>query len=146
MNILQHYLKISRSFVFLLVLYSSTATAQKIRGTIRGKVNDNKKEAVESASVMLKNTHYGAVTDDEGFFNFRAPAGNYTLVISLMGYQPQEMQVTVKSNETIDLKGIILLPAQSNLKEVQINTGIARYRTRHSNDVAKIPLDNLENP
>jgi iron complex outermembrane receptor protein len=134
-------------FIISIILLSGQALlAQKLRGTISGQTTDKQHQPIENVSVLLKGTHYGATTDEDGNFSFRAPAGDYTLVISLISYQTLELPVSLRSGQTVHLKSISLSPVAGSLKEVRVNSNYNRFRTRKSNDVTKIPLDNLENP
>jgi len=132
---------------FMVMAITTTVSAQKIKGTIRGKVTEGASQAIDDASISLKNTRYGTITNEDGIFSLKAPAGEYTVVVSVIGYQQQEIPVNVKAGQTTDLHDIVLTPATGNLHEVRINGSKANiYSTKRSNDVAKLPLDNLENP
>lgn len=134
-------------FAVLLTAAAATASAQRVKGTIKGTVDNGRKQPVESASVKLKDTRYGTTTDADGNFSLRAPAGNYTLVVSLVGYKEQELPVTVTTGLTAELPVIVLEPLPGNLKEVRISgRRNNRFGTQKSLDAAKIPLGNLENP
>lgn len=72
-------------------------TAQdKINHTIEGKVSDTSGTPIAYASVVLKGTHYGAVTDREGRFVIQAPLGSYTLEVSLIGYTRHQAPITIE--------------------------------------------------
>ena len=49
---------------------------------ISGKILSTEKEIVDFATVYLKGTNYGGTTNKEGIYHLKAPAGNYTLVVS----------------------------------------------------------------
>lgn len=149
MNITQqHYLKTIRLLLFtLLIGCTNSVLAQKIKGTIKGQVTEGKEQTIENASVSLKSTRYGTVTDEDGNFSLHVPAGSYTLIISVIGYQPNESSVTVRAGQIIDLHEIIMTPLAGTLREVNVSSRKAnKFKTKRSDDVAKIPLDNLENP
>lgn len=74
-------------FLMLMVMsfmISATALAQSDI-TVSGTVVDNTGEPVIGASVIQKGTSNGAVTDLDGKFSFKAPAGA-PLTISYIGY------------------------------------------------------------
>lgn len=54
---------------------------------ISGKILSTEKEIVDFATVYLKGTNYGGTTNEEGIYHLKAPAGNYTLVVSAIGYK-----------------------------------------------------------
>ena len=52
-------------------------------------------EVVDFATVYLKGTNYGCATGEDGVFQIKAPAGDYTLVASALGYSIAEKHVTL---------------------------------------------------
>src|SRR5438067_1246698 len=92
------------SFVLLSVALLFTikqASAQQNRGTVSGHVVTNTNKPADNVSVMLKGTKYGTITGDDGDFSFRAPQGKYTLVVSQVGSQSQEVAVEVVAGKTV---------------------------------------------
>lgn len=80
-------------------------TAQTTRVT--GIVLDDIGEPVVGASVVVKGTTIGTITDVDGAFSISVPEGKGVLVFSLVGMQLVEarvtpnMKVTMKSDETV---------------------------------------------
>lgn len=79
---------------------------------VRGTVVDEAGEPVIGATIQVKGTSQGTVTDIDGNFNLSAPAGG-TLVISYVGYQTQEVPVSanvrvVLSSDTEVLDEIVV--------------------------------------
>lgn len=60
---------------------------------VRGTVVDDENEPVIGATIMIKGTSQGTITDYDGNFNISAPA-NGTLVISYVGMMTQEVPVS----------------------------------------------------
>jgi len=120
--------------------------AQQARGTVKGKVVANKNEAADNVSIGLMGTSYGATTNANGEFSFRAPAGSYTLIISYIGVKTVEVPVTVTLGQTTEVPLITINANLSQLSEVNViaNRG-NRFTRKLSVDVGKIPLNNLEN-
>ena len=117
------------------------------RGSIRGKVLTEDNKPAENVSVTLKGTKYGTVTDEDGDFLFRAPAGNYILVASFTGFKTQETAIVVKEGKPVDVPVITFHPNTNSLSGVSITGNKTnKFSKKRSNDVAKMPLDNLENP
>ena len=131
--------------VLFTAIISNTALAQT-RGTIKGRVVTAKNEAATNVSIGLSGTQYGATTDDKGEFSFRAPAGSYKIIISYIGVQTVEVPVTVTAGSTTTIQQITVNASLSQLTEVNViaNRG-NRFTRKHSVDVGKIPLANLEN-
>ncbi|MFR0676423.1 TonB-dependent receptor [Dysgonomonas sp. Marseille-Q5470] len=78
-------------------------TAQTTRVT--GIVLDDIGEPVVGASVVVKGTTIGTITDVDGAFSINVPQGRNTMVFSLVGMQSvetkisQNMRITLQSNE-----------------------------------------------
>lgn len=69
--------------------------------TISGKVIDQNGEPIIGANVVVKGTSNGVITDVDGNFELRNASGK--LVVSYIGYQPQEVSISGKSNLLIRL-------------------------------------------
>lgn len=69
---------------------------------IKGKVLDNAGEALIGVSVLEKGTTNGTVTDLDGNFSLKVKEGA-TLVISYVGYSPQEVKVGAQTDINITL-------------------------------------------
>ena len=67
---------------------NSTLWAQQTN-TFQGTVKDDTGETVIGASVILKGTSTGTVTDIDGKFHIGAANERETLVISYLGYESQ---------------------------------------------------------
>ena len=76
----------------LLLCFSMTAIAQV---TIKGKVQDETKEPLIGASVIIKNTTTGVVTDYDGAFSLKTDLSlPLTLTVSYLGYSSLDVEVT----------------------------------------------------
>lgn len=70
---------------------------------ISGKVAGTNGGALTGAGVKLKNKGFTAGTNINGIYEFtNLPAGNYTVVVSYVGFATQEKNVTVAANTTVD--------------------------------------------
>lgn len=87
-------------FLFLLCLFPLGAMAQSI---VKGTVNDEAGEPIIGATVKVQGTNAGAITDFNGNFSVQA-ASNATLNVSYVGYVPQTVNVSGRSNITVVLK------------------------------------------
>ena len=92
-----------RRFLFLLVLAvtSSMAWAQ---GNVSGKVVDATGEPVIGASVVVKGTTTGAVTDIDGNFSIPNVPRNANLEISYIGFKTQSVSVSGKNAINVTLQ------------------------------------------
>jgi TonB-linked SusC/RagA family outer membrane protein len=84
-------------FLALFIIGIGIVTAQT---QVRGTVVDETGQPVIGATIQIKGTSQGTVTDVDGRFNLSAPA-NGTLVISYVGMQTQEVPVQPTVNVTL---------------------------------------------
>jgi len=98
--------------LFILVT-GFTGFAQSVNVT--GTVKDETGEAVPGATVVVKGTQTGTVTDLDGNFTIEAAPG-VILVVSFIGYSPQE--ITVQSGLTVYT--ISMVASMSALSEVVV--------------------------
>lgn len=108
-----------------------TAHSQEQSGKIEGKVVDNN-EAVAGASVMLKNTRLGQLTQADGGFSLNAPIGKQTLVIQFIGYQTFEKEIDVRSEGIISLGDIALTEKSNELQDVVVTGQFGPQSVRNS--------------
>ena len=85
----------------LSALPSSQSTQQAKK--ITGKVVDAAGEPIIGASVLVKGSGTGAVTDVDGNFSVDASTGS-TLVVSFVGYKTQELVVNNATNYVVTLQ------------------------------------------
>jgi TonB-linked SusC/RagA family outer membrane protein len=84
-------------FLALFIIGIGIVTAQT---QVRGTVVDETGQPVIGATIQIKGTSQGTVTDVDGRFNLSAPA-NGTLVISYVGMRTQEVPVQPTVNVTL---------------------------------------------
>ena len=86
-----------RLFMLLFLVFGvSRVTAQNVR--ISGQVKDPAGQPLQGATVQLKGTKIGGVTDINGAYTLSAAPGSYTLIISFVGYTTQEIAITPEQN------------------------------------------------
>ena len=84
---------------------------------LTGVVKDTQGEPIFAAAVAVKNTSNGSYTDEQGKYALSVAQGEYTLVVSMMGYEPQERKVSVRANQRVDF---VLKENAVNLESVQV--------------------------
>lgn len=72
------------------------------KSTVKGTVTDQAGEPIIGASVVIKGTTKGAVTDVEGHFAIDVPSGA-TLEISCIGFEKRTVKVGAQKNITVSL-------------------------------------------
>lgn len=95
--------KVHSICTFLMFLFMFPLMTWAQQGKITGQVIDEKGESVIGATVQLKGTSEGTITDFEGRFSVDGKVGN-TLVISYVGYTTLELKVTRLTDNRIVLK------------------------------------------
>ena len=94
-------------FLMLLAFFAvmgGSAHAQSVTRQLKGRVVDAGNDPIIGASVMVKNSKEGTVTDMEGRFSLNIPSTT-TLVVSYIGFVTQEVKASAqKSPITITLK------------------------------------------
>ena len=88
-------------FLALMAVCSTMAMAQ---GKVSGTVVDAQGEPVIGASVVVKGTSTGTVTDFDGNFTIQNVPQNATLVFSYVGYRTQNIAVGGKSQFNVTLE------------------------------------------
>ena len=120
---------------FLLLLISISAFSQH-KTMISGKVKKKKKTTVDFATVYLKGTNYGGTTNEEGIYHLQAPAGEYTLVVSAIGYKTVEKPVKLMRGERTKMN-VVISPQATELDEVVVvSNGVTRLKRSAFNAVA----------
>ncbi len=131
----KHVLKYGLSFMLLLM-----ATAMMAQFRVSGSVKDEAGEALVGASVVVKGTTIGTLTDIDGKFAFDVPGKSATLSITFVGYAGQDKAVDA-SNTTLD---VVLLEGSARLDEVVV-TGLASNikRSNVGTSVARLTSSDL---
>ncbi len=65
--------------------------SQNTQGMAMGRVTSDKGEPIPGASVIIKGTRMGSVTDGNGFFKLQNFPDNANLVVSAVGFESKEM-------------------------------------------------------
>jgi TonB-linked SusC/RagA family outer membrane protein len=86
------------------VTLHEVAIAAPIIIALKGRVINEKGEPVAGASVSVKNSNTGTVTDKNGEFSLDVPDGNVTLIVSYVGYESQELAIGNTRSFVVSLK------------------------------------------
>lgn len=128
------------SFVFSFLIVSAQQN-----GKIKGTITTSDGELAAGVNVILKNSKYWTVSDENGNFEFnRVKPSTYTLQVSLTGYETSESEVIVAESETSNIN-LQLKVSNKELKEVVVN-GKKSILSKKTDYVARMPLTSIENP
>lgn len=122
--------------ITLSLVFAAVAAKAQQEAMISGKILSTEKEIVDFATVYLKGTNYGGTTNEEGIYHLKAPAGNYTLVVSAIGYTTVEKAVRLTAGERTK-QNLTIKPQVEELDEVVIvSNGISRLKRSAFNAIA----------
>jgi hypothetical protein len=83
------------------VAFVSQTTAQEY--LLTGKLINAALEPLPYASISIKELQTGTTTDDKGNFKFQLEAGKYDVAISMMGYKPKLLIITITKDYTLNI-------------------------------------------
>ncbi|MDD4142232.1 MAG: TonB-dependent receptor [Bacteroidales bacterium] len=141
MRILRYFL-----FVIFLAALLGEVSAQSIpSSTIRGFVyNESDGEPVIFTNVYCKNTTYGSATDLNGYFVIsNLPAGNYTLLVTAIGYDTLSMDISVKADDFKNLK-LFVKEASYLLETVNISAEKQTFQSEVKTAVQNVTPKQIE--
>ncbi|MDD4846795.1 MAG: TonB-dependent receptor plug domain-containing protein, partial [Petrimonas sp.] len=125
-----------RKLFMFLTLFLAGIGILTAQTQVRGTVVDEAGIPIIGATIQIKGTAQGTVTDLDGRFTLSAPA-NATLVISYVGLTTQEVPVRPSVNVT-------LLPDTELLQEVVVTAlGISREKKSLGYSVAEVSADEM---
>ena len=106
--------------------------------TIKGIVKDSDGMTLPGATVGVKGTSLGAITDLDGRFSLEVPNLDQTLVVSFVGYQTSEVAVGGRSQIDVVLQFDI-----SSLEEIVVVGYGSTARKDLTTSIAKVEIDDV---
>jgi hypothetical protein len=129
----------NRRLLILLIFLAGAFVSEAQFYRVSGIVMDNRKEALALASVEIKETGKGQVTRDDGSYEFFLERGQYTLVVSMVGFKSKLVPFHITNadiTENVELE----MEESSNLGEV-----IIRVKARdRAEELIRKTIDNKE--
>ncbi|MEL7833759.1 TonB-dependent receptor [Fodinibius sp. Rm-B-1B1-1] len=138
---------INQLLLTMLFCFSLTASAFAQSAVIEGQVTNTESKPIADINVALQGTQFGSASNAQGYYSITdIPAGDYTLVVSAVGYANQRRSISVESGEELSIN-ITLSDANESLQEITVEGAqINKFGTEFSEYVAKLPVQDLENP
>ena len=102
-------------------------------GTVKGQIVDVNGESIIGASVLVKETNTGVISDIDGNFIINAPA-NATLLISYVGYQTQTIKlggktsIRVTMQEDAEVLDEVVVVGYGTQKKASLTSAITQVR------------------
>ena len=116
-----------RKFLCLIMAVIAMTTSSWAQRTISGKVTDDKGVPIPNASILIKGTQTGTVSNADGSFSLSVPANAKTLVFSSVGMATQEVNIGNQTSLSVSLQSA----ADASLQEVVV----VGYGTQRRADV-----------
>ena len=128
-----------KAFLLLGILFLLTSVSYAQVRTVTGTISaSDTKETLPGATVLIKGTTTGTVTDINGKYTLKVPEGKIVLVFSFIGYATQEVELGVQN-----IVDVVLGLEKTTLPEVVV----VGYGTLRKNDltgsVSTIKTDEL---
>ncbi|HPH19902.1 MAG TPA: carboxypeptidase-like regulatory domain-containing protein, partial [Haliscomenobacter sp.] len=118
----------------------TTAQAQNL--SLRGKISDTSGEVLPGASISVKGTTNGAVSDLDGTYQLEGISAQATLVISYTGYISQE--IAVNNRTLIDV--VLSLDVEALNEVVVVGYGTQRKSSTTGSIVSIKASDLMQTP
>jgi iron complex outermembrane receptor protein len=90
------------------------------KGTISGKVTNENHIPIPGATVELTGPNLATLTDEQGNYLLKVPAGSYKLSAKSLGHLTAETQVRVPANQNVQ-NTLILIETSESLEDVTIS-------------------------
>jgi TonB-dependent starch-binding outer membrane protein SusC len=129
------------AYVLMAILMALTMSSFAQQKSIKGKIVDEKGAPVAGATVLVKGTTVGTVTDLDGLFQLSVPQSAATLSISYIGMKTQEAaignQTTFNVSLVPDLIGVdeIVVTGYGTQAKVSVTGAISNVNAAELNDV-----------
>lgn len=136
-------MKITIFYVLLLFTTAFDAFSQE-KVTLSGTIADNaNNETLIGASVIISEARNAStVTNSYGFYSITLPKGNYTIIVSYMGFEPIEEKVSLVGNT---IKNFSMLEKSSTLEEVVVTANDNKTRIfKPEMSVNKLPISTIK--
>ena len=115
-----------KTILMLFLVFSSIIYGQTEKIKISGKLVDENNQPLPGATILVKGTNNGTVTDFDGSYSILVGNENSMLIFTFIGYDQKE--IAVGNQTTINVK---LTPTNNTLNEVVV----VGYGTQKKSDV-----------
>lgn len=140
-------LRIALLFIFLCI--GAGAMAQNQGTVIKGTVTDDKGVTLPGATVTVKGTQVGVVTDVNGKYSITVPAGGTTLVYSFIGTQTHEEVIGSRHTINVSLKETstaltdVVVIGYGTQKKEDVNGAISSISAKQIENIPQPSVDQL---
>jgi len=89
-------------------------------GKITGKITDENGEALPGVTIRVSNTTSGAITDLSGYYKLTLSSGTYSLEVSAISYQKQNITDVEVSDDKATELSLSMAPSNTQLNDVVV--------------------------
>jgi len=131
----------------LFFVFAALGSANAQNAQIKGQVTNTNQKPIPDINISLQNTRFGDASNIDGYYTIsNIPAGDYTLVVSGVGYTNQRKSISIESNESLSVN-VMLSTSDEKLQEITVEgSQINKFSTQISEYVAKVPVPDMQNP
>lgn len=132
--------------ILLFILVPLYIHAQSLVPVLSGKVVDEKGQALPGATVAVKGTSKGTVTNNAGMFTLKEVPANAPLLVTFQGYESTTFDILGRTNITITLKadisklGDVVVVGYGTQKKIASTGSIASVKGA---DITQTPVTNV---
>ena len=121
-------------FITILLICSvSGVWGQKsVKVKVSGNVITTDGVPAEFINIQLKNTFYGGTSDGKGYFEFMAPAGQYTMIVQSIAAHRREFPVTIEEGKENHFADIEIRENINQLEQVVVTGQFSPQSMRNS--------------
>jgi TonB-linked SusC/RagA family outer membrane protein len=138
------YLSMILFIAFFLQPMAAVAQTANQPISVKGKVLDEKGEAIIGATVVVEGTSNGTVTDIDGNFNIKAST-NSVIIVSYIGYTKQKVKatsapVTVKLNQDNTNLEEVVVVGYNTVKRANVAGSVTSLDVKEVRDIPTVNL------
>ncbi len=132
--------------MLLFILVPLCIHAQTLVPVLNGKVLDEKGQALPGATVAVKGTSKGTVTNNAGMFTLKDVPANAPLLVTFQGYESTTVDIRGQSAITVTLKadisklGDVVVVGYGTQKKIASTGSIASVKGA---DITQTPVTNV---
>jgi len=97
----------SRKYFFLLIICLVFKVYPQSNSTIEGIITNTNSEPLENINILVQELNTGTASDKYGRYKLVLPDGEYTLIVSSVGYKTESETVSLKENDHLRLNFIL---------------------------------------
>jgi len=100
---------------------------------------------LENVNIEVNGNKVGTISDENGFYQIKLPAGNYTLKYSFIGYKSFKKKIRFHAGQLDYRVNVDLVPAALEMPEVQV-VGTAKVPKIAKYEIGGLDLKDISNP